>query len=272
MKEEGILQKISQKYFQGIADEISNTKNISNIFPNMSDTGDSRENIFLKFLKLHLPPRCSVSRGGFIFDLKGNTSKQIDIIIANDFSLKFSYFEQHSDNSKNIQTIEGCLAAISIKSTLNKTKLKDALNNLASVPLMPEDIINSINPQLNNRNTYLSFPRKIVFAFSGQSVETTLNQINEFYSLNQIPDYQKVDLVVVNNSFCIQRIYKGGGTTRDGSSIPEGTFHPMFSEKNRDKFGALPLIWTLMKIQETGLFTPHVSFNYQKYFDSINFH
>lgn len=272
MNEESILQKISQKYFQGIADEISNTKNISSVFPNMTDVGDSRENIFLKFLKLHLLPRCSVARGGFIFDLKGNTSKQIDIIVANDFALKFSYFEQYSDNSKNIQAIEGCLAAISIKSTLNKTELEETLNNLASIPPMPADIVDSINPQLCDRDTYLGFPRKIVFAFSGQSVKTTLKQINKFYSSNEIHDSQKADLIVVNNSFCIQRVYKGGGQIRNGDIIPEGTFHPMFSKENRKKFGALPLLWTLMKIQETGLFTPHVLFNYQKYFDSIDFH
>lgn len=272
MEKENILQKISQKYFQGIADEISNTKNISSIFPNMTDVGDARENIFLKFLKLHLPTRCSVVRGGGIFDLNGNISNQIDILVVNDFALKFSYFEQHSDNSKNIQAIEGCLAAISIKSTLNKKELENALDNLASIPPMPADIVNCISPQLTNRDTYLNFPRKIIFAFSGQSVETTLKQINEFYSPRTLSDFQKVDLIVVNNAFCIQRTYKGGATTRDGTNITEGNFHPMFSNKKRKRFGALPLLWTLMKIQETTLFTPHILFNYQRYFDSIDFY
>jgi hypothetical protein len=271
-KKDGILNKIGSVYFQGIANELSNTKTISSIFPNISDIGDVRENILVKFLKLHLPNRCAVARGGFIFDTEGNISNQIDILVINDFSLRLAYFDQHSENSKNIQSIEGCLAAITVKSTLNKSELEDSLKNLASIPKMPEDMLDSINPQLNNRAEYLNFPRKVIFAYSGQSITKTLAQVNNFYNKNSMEDRQKVDLIVVNNAYCLQRIYKGGGVTRDGSKIAEGIFHPMYSDNNSENFGALPLLWFLMKIQETSLFTPHILFNYQKYFDSINFH
>jgi hypothetical protein len=268
----GILKDLSDKYLQGIADDIANAKSISSIFPNMSDVGDVRENVLLKFLQLHLPSRCSVIKGGFVFDSTENVSNQIELLVVNDFSLKFSYFDQHAQNSKNIQTVEGCLTAISIKSTLDKEKLYDALNNLASIPKMPEDILDKINPLLgDSRNHYLNLPLKIVFAFSGQTVEKTLEHVNNFYRDNKLNDYQKSSLIIVNDSFCLQRVYKGGGTTRDGTQIAEGTFHPMYSDK-KEKFGALPLLWLLMKIQETAQFSPHILFNYQKYFDAIDFH
>lgn len=271
MTTKNILQKIAQQYFQGIADEISNVKKISSVFPNPSDIGDARENILLNFLKNHLPARCSVVRGGFVFDVNGNTSGQIDLLVINDFAIKFSYFDQHSKNSKNIQTIEGCLAAVSVKSTLNKKELEDGLKNLSSIPQMPKDL--KINPMINNKETYFDFPRKIIFSFSGQGVEETLMQINEFYTKNKsFGDFQKADLIVVNNAYCIQKVYKGGGITRDGTIIPEGAYHSMWSIENKENFGALPLLWMIMKIQETVRFTSHILFDYQKYFDSIDFH
>ena len=266
-----VLKDLSQKYLQGIADDISNAKFISSIFPNMGDVGDVRENVLLKFLQLHLPARCSVVKGGFIFDSVGNVSRQIDLLVVNDFSLKFAYFDQHAQNSKNIQTVEGCLAAISVKSTLSKDTLYEALNNLASIPSMPTDIVENINPLLgDSRSHYLNLPIKIVFAFSGQSVEKTIEHVNNFYNENKLNDQQKASLIIINNSFCLQRIYTGGGVTRDGTNIAEGVFHPMHSNK-KEKFGSLPLLWLLMKIQETAQYCPHVLFNYQKYFDAINF-
>src|SRR3990167_7809402 len=103
-----IVQNLSQIYFQGIADDIANAKQISSIFPNMSDVGDIRENILLKFLQSHLPLRCAVVKGGCVFDSNANESKQIDLLVVNDSSLRFSYFDRDTENSKNLQTIEGC--------------------------------------------------------------------------------------------------------------------------------------------------------------------
>jgi len=273
--EKKILQSLSQHYFQGIADDISNAKQISAIFPNMSDLGDVRENVLLKFLQLHLPSRCSVLKGGCVFDSSNNCSKQIDLLVVNDFSLKFSYFDRDSQNSKNVQTIEGCLAAISVKSTLDKKELHEALLNLSSIPPMPDSMVEKINPQLYSRESFLGLPKKAVFSFSGQSVEKTMEHIGEFYKEHDsLKDYQRADLIIVNNSFCIERIGKGGGKTRNGSSVPEGTYHPMFNGTpgNQKKFGTLPLFWLLNTIQKTTLFSPHVLFDYQNYIDAMDFH
>ena len=267
-----ILQNLAQHYFQGIADDISNAKVISSTFSNTSDVGDIRENILLKFLQLHLPSRCSVVKGGCVFDSLANELKQIDLLVVNDFSLRFSYFDKDSLNSKNIQTIEGCLAAISVKSTLDKGELCDALDNLASIPKMPTSILEKINPQLNTRASYLNFPKKVVFAISGKTAAyTILENINDFYAKRStLEDYQKADIVIVNNAFCIQRAGKGGAQTRNGTQIPEGVYALMCSEK--DKFGALLLFWLLNIIQKTTLFSPHILFDYQDYINGIDFH
>jgi hypothetical protein len=266
-----ILQNLSEMYFQGIADDISNTRIISSVFPNMSDVGDTRENILLKFLQSHLPLRCSVVKGGCVFDSNANESKQIDILVVNDSSLRFSYFDRDSQNSKNIQTIEGCLVAISVKSTLDKKQIYDALRNLSSIPKMPDSIVEKINPFLTSRDHYLNFPLKVIFAFDGINPQTTLEHINNFYKENSFKDYQKADLIIANNTFCVERIGKGGGKTRNGLSIPEGSYHLAFSFDATKKFGAYPLFRLLMKTQETSSWSPHVTLTYDNYLNSMEF-
>ena len=46
------------------------------------ELGAGREEIIRRFLRSYIPARFDVSTG-FVFDSKGNVSKQLDIIIAN---------------------------------------------------------------------------------------------------------------------------------------------------------------------------------------------
>lgn len=271
MSENNILKNISKFYFQGIADDITNSKLISSVYPNMSDRGDIRENVLLKFLQSHLPSRCVVEKGGFVFDSKFNESKQIDLLVVNESSIRFSYFDRDSKNNKTFQTIEGCLVAISVKSTLNEREIYDALRNLSTIPQMPAEIADRTNLMIDrSKNSYLNFPLKVIFAFDGQGVDTMHKHIENFYKENNCQLYQKADLIIVNNKFCIERIHRGGERATDGSTIPEGVFYKM-SNKNEEKFGAYPLLRLLIKIHGTTNWTPYVSLTYQHYLNSMDF-
>ena len=109
-----------RNYFQNIADSMDAEKRSSSVFPNMSDLGTAREDILKEFLKKHLPIRCEVIKGGFIFDSLGNESKQIDLIITNDLTLQFKQFDDINSTGKSFNLIDGCYGAISVKSTLDK--------------------------------------------------------------------------------------------------------------------------------------------------------
>lgn len=262
-----IFSKISD-YFQGVSDLMSGMHKSSSVFPNYSDIGDSRENILLKYLKNHCPSRCSVAKGGFIFDKEGNVSKQIDLIIENDFTLNFKQFNQFSDNSKTFQCIEGSLAAISIKSKLNKNTLEDSLSNLASIPKMPDEMIRSMNPNLTNKESFLKLPKKIVFAFDGiKDRDKILEYLNKFYIENDFQDYQKADLIAVNNKYLIVKV-KEGMKTEEGGNPPVGSYHIAWKHK---RIGAVCLTSIIYQIQEASRFTPHILFNIDDYTNKINF-
>ncbi len=259
-----------QKYFQGIADDISNSKNTSSIFPNMGDLGDVRENVLLQFLKTHLPARCSVFKGGCIFDSSGNISNQIDLLICSDAAVRFSYFDRDSQNSKTVQTVEGCLAAISVKSTLSKDTLYEALNNLDSIPVMPKYVIQNMSPLLQEKEYVLKFPLRIIFALSSESsTETILKNIDDFYRDKKIDDCKKPTLIISNNQFSISKIGPKDGKTRDGNIIPAGTFFP--EHNTGSKFGDFPLFRLIVQIQQAAQWVPHMIIDYAKYIDAFSF-
>src|SRR3989344_8337675 len=95
-------------YFQNVADVLDQKKKISEVFPNTSDSGQTREGILQKFLEEHIPNRCKVIRGGFIFDSEDNESRQLDLMVINDLALQFNTLQEFAQ--KSFATIEGCYA------------------------------------------------------------------------------------------------------------------------------------------------------------------
>lgn len=258
-------------YYQKIADSMSSEKEGSNIFANMSDRGISREDILKDFLKKHLPLRCDVIKGGFIFDANGKESNQIDLIITNDLTLQFRQYDDFNSNGKSFNYIEGCYAAISVKSLLNKDGLIDSLNNLASIPNMP-DIKAKINPSLKLANTMdiEAMPLKIVFAFTGIEMTTIQEYMEEYYSKNNIPKSRRVNIIVVNNRYIIVNVGKSGGITNDGMKLQPDTYFG-FGINNK-YIGGYSLFYILAEIQNYSNIGSHFIMNFNEIFSKIPFY
>jgi hypothetical protein len=93
------------------------------------ELGTGREEIIRRFLRSYIPARFDVSTG-FVFDSKGNVSKQLDIIIAN--ALLCPRFETAGGN--RFYPCESVVAVGQVKSSLTSdTALQSALENLESV-------------------------------------------------------------------------------------------------------------------------------------------
>lgn len=93
------------------------------------ELGAGREEIIRRFLRSYIPARFDVSTG-FVFDSKGNVSKQLDIIIAN--ALLCPRFETAGGN--RFYSCESVVAVGQVKSSLTSdTALQGALKNLESV-------------------------------------------------------------------------------------------------------------------------------------------
>jgi hypothetical protein len=254
-------------YFQNIADVLAGDKAASSIFPNPVDAGTSREDILFDFLIRHVPARCEVIKGGFIFNSDGNESKQIDILVTNDLTLQFRQFDKGGQQGKSFNCIEGCYAAISVKTMLDKKNLIDSLENIASIPPMP-DMHGKLNPSLTNPQRFYELPYKVVFAFDGIAPETLISYINEFYSGKKIHQNRYVNIFIVNRKYVV--IYSGTQwlkTASDGTPLPPFTFVAF----NPPYVGAMSLLHLLSRIQECANFGSQILMDFGPYMNKISF-
>jgi hypothetical protein len=189
------------KYFEDQANNIQTQALRAGIFSNKSDIGTIREDILFDFLSSHIPARCNVIKGGFVFDSLGNKSRQIDLMICNDQTFQF---KQSQDNkTKSFNCIEGCFAVISVKSFLNKQSLTESLENLASIPTTKKL---KVNPFLTNgKDIIKTMPQKYIFAYGGDSKDTINENCKEYYSTHTLGE-NAPDMILVNNESYFSRV------------------------------------------------------------------
>lgn len=157
-----------------------------------STIGQAREFLVKRVLKTILPPAVHIGSGKVI-DSWGNSSKQIDIIIYD------TRFPLMNVEGGGLYFVEGVLATIEVKSTIDSNELKTALENCESVLTLginceyPEEAAAQIDfymkkhsltrDDAKQRFEYMLHPATYVFSFiSKLSMETTASCISEWWS------------------------------------------------------------------------------------------
>lgn len=172
------MQSIIDKWASAVAEVASKAFEVSASISNHSDIlGDARESFIRDVLSKFLPATVHVGTGQIV-DAGGNTSKQIDVVIyRKDFPILRSF------GNADVYLVEGVLATIEVKSTLDKAKLVEALDNGRSVKdLRVQTLRASIDqfcqhsfgksfddldlPEINSLSTWL-LPPHYVFAYRG---------------------------------------------------------------------------------------------------------
>jgi len=251
-------------YFQAEAEDLDNIFKRTDGFTN-ADAGTNREDALLDFLKHNIPTRTKIKKGGYLFDSNGNKSKQIDLMLLNDFTLQFS--KSDDPTRKIFNCIEGCSAVITVKTNLNKNDLYDSIDNLASIPL--EQKFNRTNHEDFNYDTLLSeVPQKIIFAYRGQSLEKTKKDLEEYFQDENLDKRQRFGLLIVNNEYAIGRISEGNVSPLTGETLKVGNY-AAWSKKNTGSIGGISLFRLLVFIQMSGNFFKNVDFNIGEYYNQI---
>ncbi len=160
-----------RSYYIKVAEVLRGEADAASVFANTTDIGMSRELAYAEFLKQHAPSKCNVFLGGFLFDDDGDESKQLDIIITTDTAPRFN-FHNKDGAGKSFSPVEGTLGVVSVKSTLNKAELFDALGGIASIP-PTRPLGNRVNALLNIKK-YDDWPVKIIYSSKGIAPETLL--------------------------------------------------------------------------------------------------
>jgi len=256
-----------RKYYADIAIALQGEAAAAAIFPNGSDVGGSREQIYAEVLKLHAPTKCNVFQGGFLFHMDGRESGQLDVIVTIDTAMRFDFLNRNG-GGKSFAPVEGTIGIASIKSNLTKEKLFEALENIASIPPM-EPLGTRVNP-LFQVNFYEDFPFKVLYATDGPSLETMLANLVEFYTAHPgIPLTRRPHIIHVLRKYVVVRVTPSLGfrSSKTGEHVEAmlGTFRPISSESDLQG-----LTMVLMALNENAMVASHINFTYEQVFNRVN--
>lgn len=262
---QNIFQRL-KKYYTDIGIGLKAEAKKASIFPNTSDIGVTREMAYVRFLESHVPLKCHVRLGGFLFDEDGNESKQLDILITTDTTPKF---DMNDGSGKSFSPVEGALAVISVKSTLDKKQLYDALEGLASIPLTKP--LGGRVHQLFILRNYDDWPFKVIYASDAIRSDTLTCHLNEYYENNDhIPVGRRVNLVHVIGKYYILRAGLGqllhDKATGTSVAVPEGTYIRIDDADNSD---VQAMTHTLDEIQNNANASTHILFSYKAIYEKI---
>lgn len=161
------------------------------------EKGTGREEILGSYLRKYIPDKYVIGRGA-ILNSSGLQSRQQDCIIYDAFN---SPILLNMESTKMIP-IESVYAVIEIKSSLNKERLTECVQNIKSVKSLPKKPLSQI----------ASLTAGFVFAYtSDTSLESLLGNLIEFN--NQIDCSHQISVICVLDKGLIVNVAKDGLNT-----------------------------------------------------------
>jgi hypothetical protein len=177
-------------WFDGLEDMLTTEAKLSGLLEHGSTIGQAREFVVTRILRTILPAGVHIGSGKVIGN-HGSSSKQIDIVV---YDPRFPFMKVEGGG---LYFIEGALATIEIKSTIDSDQLRMSLDNCKSVLELhvqgeyPEEADAQIRFYMNKGNLsremaearfqYMIRPATYVFAFNSKlSLDTTCAVINSW--------------------------------------------------------------------------------------------
>ena len=191
------------EYFQSLVQELTSEARQAGLLQNPTAVGTGREEIFRRLLERHLPDNCEVFRGGYVFNVEGEASKQIDVIVTSGPTPRFEILP----NLQAIAPLEGTICVGEVKTKLDKARLYEALENFASLPLIT-DSNKALSPNIQNvgEEFWWDWPYKVIFAYDAIDKETLYRHISEFYNeRREIPQHRRPSLIHVLGKYIVVR-------------------------------------------------------------------
>jgi hypothetical protein len=242
-----------KNYYVKVGEVLRGEADASKIFPNKTDNGLSRERVYAEFLRQHVPSKCNVRFGGYVFDENGSESKQLDVIVTTDTCPQFNFLNKDG-SGKTFSCVEGSIACAASKAFLDKDQLFDSLKNLASIPAT-QPLTNRVLPQLRVKN-YDDWPFKIIFATDGLAADTILNHLLGYYREHpDIPECRKVNIIHVAGKYMVVRA--NGSELLDGKAMKKGEYSIVAGIPD-----VQAIIWTLDAIQRRASAATYILFRY----------
>ena len=251
-------------YYSNVGSVLRGEAESAAIFPNPSDVGSTREQVYASFLKQHAPSKCNVSFGGFVFGDDGSESGQMDVLITTDTTPRFHV--SNSDGNKTFAPVEGTLAVASIKSTLNKATLEQALLEIAHIP--PTIPIGLRYPPNAPPIDYEDWPYKVVYASNGVELSTLFGHLQAFYLANpQVPLSRRPNVIHVAGSYVIVKAEAGdaiGNRATGRTPLTPGEYVPLDTHPDVQAIARI-----LLHLQLRAALSTHILFTYRSVVEGV---
>ena len=221
--------------FRGVDDQLLADASTSKGLSNPTDVGTEREVAVMRMLERFLPSTCQLAQGGFLFNIRGDSSRQVDLIATGGNAPCIR------SNSGNIAVapVEDTVAVVEVKSKLDKNELNMALNNFASIPSIDSPDKRTA-PYIKKPPDYFwwDWPYKLIVGFDGIRRELLVQYIQEFYDSNpDIPFHRRPSMIYIVKKYSVRRMspdYKI--VSEDGASTtdqpPIGTYRSFCERSN----------------------------------------
>jgi len=195
-----------RRYYEGLTKRmLSELEDISAQMSHQGEKGRNNEHVLIRYLRQHLPTRYELTTGKVV-SADGSESTQTDVIIRDRINSP-AFMDADAWSIVPIETVFGC---ISVKTTLNKGELRNAVDQVASVRKLPATAAigypsghrHKISPERVLR------PRGFIFAYksewtSAESVDAAFKEIVE-----PVDDDLRPNCVcVLNQCFIARRPY-----------------------------------------------------------------
>lgn len=240
-------------YFDGLASNLNSQYLVSSAQKHRTTNGSNREVFVESFLNQHLPERLRAFQCGQIYGLDQPASKQIDVVVAHDAGVRFDFL------ASPLTLAEHVVAAISVKSFLDKAGLADALSGLASIPRASEKILGfGLMESLFAKNKFHTvYPRMFVFAFEGSSFDTMLVHLKEYLEVNGSDNLTPLAVVVNQKYFILVK--------RD----LQGELEVRSMEIKPSHSPGWPLFWMIMDISQSVGWLNSMRLDYEPYYKQM---
>ena len=254
-------------YYLDVAAVLRGEAKVASVFPNTTDIGISRERLYAEFPRQHTPSKCNVFYGGFLFGEDGSESAQLDVLVTTDTTPRFN-FHNADGHGKSFSPVEGTLAVASVKSTLDKRELEDALAGIASMPpTAPLGSRVSFGLSITN---YDDWPYKIIYASDGISAESLLTHLNNYYHRNpNIPLGRRPNVIHVSGKYVVFRVIAGMSAwdrdKQENEELEVGTFRHF--TRDPDLQG---ILWVLDGLQQRATASAHIIYSYGEIMNLVN--
>jgi hypothetical protein len=157
-----------KKYYQRLTEKmLTDVESISDAFSHAGEKGRNNEQVLAEFLRKYLPQRFSVDTGQ-VFSADGSKSAQTDIIIHDRFNTPALFL----GNASVLVPVETTYAVISVKTTLDKAELVDAVKQIETVRRLKNEASfqysRGVVMKISADESAVLRPRGLVFAFKSR--------------------------------------------------------------------------------------------------------